>query len=77
MHFELTTTLVNENEGQFRKDKHETEEGLGYSVINGPSMVDSSMMNESQWFENLPKEIFRQKMRKKLSVLAVLKDSYK
>ncbi len=77
MHFELTSTLVNENEGQFKKDKHETEKGLVYSVINGLSMADSSMMNESQWFDNLPKEIFRQKMRKKLSALAVLKDSYK
>jgi hypothetical protein len=40
-------------------------------------MAESSLMNESQLFENLPKEIFRQKMRKKLSLLALLKDSYR
>jgi hypothetical protein len=46
-------------------------------VINGLSMAESSLMNESQLIENLPKEIFRQKMRKKLSLLALLKDSYR
>ncbi len=40
-------------------------------------MAESSLMNESQLIENLPKEIFRQKMRKKLSLLALLKDSYR
>jgi hypothetical protein len=60
-----------------RKNNRETEKGLGYSVINGLSMAESSLMNESQLIENLPKEIFRQKMRKKLSLLALLKDSYR
>lgn len=40
-------------------------------------MAESSLMNASQLFENLPKEIFRQKMRKKLSLLVLLKDSYR
>ena len=40
-------------------------------------MAESSLMNASQLFVNLPKEIFRQKMRKKLSLLALLKGSYR
>lgn len=49
----------------------------GFSVINGVSQADSSVLNGSEWFENEPKRLFLDKMRKKLSVLAVLKDSFR
>lgn len=59
MHFDIKSTIVNETEGEFRKDKHEEDNFMsGFSGINGVSQDDSSMVKGSSWFENEAKRLF-------------------